>query len=91
MPKQKEHPAERLVRLAVEAAQSDIKRFTEYMTVTTGRPAFHKKLSDDERLDRFLVPEIREQLLSRMDDKEREEYLQDMYHLLAQRSKKEGL
>ena len=57
----KEHIMERLLYMVQEQFEADLKALQDFSQVE-GRPMFQRELSDDERLMRWLNPEIRAQI-----------------------------
>ncbi len=59
---QKKHHLELLVDLLVEAIEEKVDRTVETLSMGDGRPIFGKLLSDQEKLNRWLMPELRSQM-----------------------------
>lgn len=90
-----EHRLERVVRLAVERFTFKFDELMRSMETTSGRPAFHRELSDEEKLERWFDPAIRQDTILKLQKVGGEEavqrYVEDMTKLMMKQPQEEVL
>ena len=81
MPKE-EHRLERLIRLAKEQFDLNLELRLKSMMTESGRPAFMKELTPQERIERFLDPEAKGLIEQQLEPVELGRYYADMLKLI---------
>lgn len=91
MDKDKLHPIERVVQKGVEAFKHDLNTQLKYMQVD-GRPVFTTPLTAQERIERYMNPMMRQEIIEKKMQQGGIEattaYMKEMKLLIAKEAKK---